>query len=165
MTIRKCKIDELGIVMELIKESVQDMQARGLDQWDEIYPNTEVISNDIFEGNLYVYAKEKIAGIIVLNEHQDKEYQEVNWILPNERPMVIHRLCIHPNYQSKGIARAMVSFAEEFAKSQQYLSIRLDTFSENDKACRLYEKLGYKNVGTVTFRKGLFFCFEKILDN
>jgi len=42
-------------------------------------------------------------------------------------------------------------------------SVRLDTFSENPAALRLYEKLGYKNTGRVNFRKGLFYLFEKSL--
>lgn len=163
VNIRKCKADELETVMDLIREAVKVMRSRGIEQWDEIYPNAEVINNDISEESLYVYDDEVIKGIIVLNEYQDKEYKEVNWEFADDKPLVIHRLCIHPGYQSRGIAAAMVRFADEYARLHGYLSVRLDAFPQNERACSLYEKAGYKKVGRVTFRKGLFYCFEKVL--
>ena len=163
MNIRKCKADELDMVMELIREAVKDMRCRGIEQWDEIYPNIEGIAKDIAQGSLYVYEDEVIKGIVVLNEYQDKEYEEVNWEFADDKPLVIHRLCIHPGYQSKGIAGAMVRYADEYARANGYLSIRLDAFPQNERACCLYKKAGYKKVGSVTFRKGLFYCFEKVV--
>jgi hypothetical protein len=35
--------------------------------------------------------------------------------------------------------------------------------SQNPQALNLYRRLGYRDVGTVTLRKGLFHCFEKAL--
>jgi len=56
-----------------------------------------------------------------------------------------------------------MNFAEEYARSSGYSSIRLDAFLQNKAALKLYEKRGYENVGTVVFRKGVFNCYEKIL--
>lgn len=41
--------------------------------------------------------------------------------------------------------------------------IRLDAFTGNPRALKLYDGLGYRRSGYVTFRKGLFVCFEKRL--
>lgn len=65
--IRKALREEIGEIMELIAKCVQVMQAGGSDQWNESYPNREVIGLDIECGTLYVYIdNEAIAGIIVL---------------------------------------------------------------------------------------------------
>ncbi|MDP4088644.1 MAG: GNAT family N-acetyltransferase [Bacillota bacterium] len=161
MDIRKASQQEVSMIMELVKKAVADMISKGIEQWDDIYPNIEVISRDIAEGNLYVYHDGVIKGIVVLNEYQDKEYEEVQWEKQCGKPMVIHRLCIAPQSQGSGIARAFIDFAEEYAKRNEYDSIRLDTFIHNLRACRLYEGKGYKKVGIVTFRKGEFYCYEK----
>jgi hypothetical protein len=41
-------------------------------------------------------------------------------------------------------------------------SIRLDAFTENRCALHLYDGNGYKTKGVVTFRKGNFYCYEKM---
>lgn len=40
-------------------------------------------------------------------------------------------------------------------------TIRLDAFSENIYAIKMYEKLGYVNVGEANWRKGKFYLLEK----
>ena len=54
-----------------------------------------------------------------------------------------------------------MDFIENYAKENKYFSIRLDAFKENKIAVLLYEKRNYNKVGIVTFRKVLFYCFEK----
>lgn len=161
MNIRRAVIGELDEIMQLIKLAIDDMQQRGIDQWDNIYPNKKVITEDILDNNLFVYEDGGIKGIIVLNEHQDEEYKAVNWKYQNVRALVIHRLCISPQYQGKGAAKVLVKFADEHARKNGYASIRLDTFIYNERACRLYKSFGYEIVGKVNFRKGEFYCFEK----
>lgn len=162
MEILKAKIEHLTTIMNIVKNSIIHMESKGIYQWDNIYPNEEVIDNDIDEENLYVYFDENIIkGIIVLNEHEDKAYESVNWKYNLGSHFVIHRLCVEPNYQGKGIARMLVQFAENYGKKNGYESIRLDAFVQNEGACKLYEKSGYDKVGIVTFRKGEFYCFEK----
>lgn len=163
MLIRKAKQNEINDIMHIIKKAVGNMISQGIDQWDDIYPNEEVIKRDLYEESLYVYYDGIVKGIIVLNEHQDDEYETVRWKMLYGRPMVIHRLCIDPDYQGIGIANAMIDFAESFAVDNKYDSIRLDAFVHNNKACRLYEGNGYKRVGLVNFRKGLFYCYEKYI--
>jgi ribosomal protein S18 acetylase RimI-like enzyme len=54
-------------------------------------------------------------------------------------------------------------YIEDYLKSKNINSIRLDAFSKNLIALRLYNKLGFKKVGEVNFRKGLFILFEKVI--
>ncbi|WP_422674184.1 GNAT family N-acetyltransferase [Caldifermentibacillus hisashii] len=68
-----------------------------------------------------------------------------------------------PKFQGAGIATKLLNFAEQFGKENNYSAIRLDSFTENKGACRLYEKRGYEKRGFVTYRKGDFICFEKKL--
>lgn len=149
MKIRVGKPGDIIEIMNIIKEAIKDMETRGIRQWDDLY----VSVNEI---NL-------IQGIIVLNEHQDTAYKAIKWKYNLGRQLILHRLCIHPLYQGKGIARMLIKFAEDFGSDRKYESIRLDAFIPNIRACRMYEKLGYDKKEIVTLRKGDFYCYEKKL--
>jgi ribosomal protein S18 acetylase RimI-like enzyme len=165
MEIRKGKIEDIKEIMSIINNAVTYMESEGIYQWDNIYPNEEVITNDIHEGNLYVYIDENvIKGSITLNEFQDTEYEAIKWKYNKGKNLIIHRLCINPKYKGKGIATTLIKHAEKLGKDNKYESMRLDTFTENNHSCKLYEKNGYEKRGVVTFRKGEFFCLEKKLN-
>lgn len=153
----------LTSIMDLVRDAVRDMEARGIHQWDEIYPDRKTFSADITAGQLYgLRVDGDLAGIIVLNENQASEYQSLIW-QDQGRPLIIHRLCLKPDFQGQGFARMLVMFAEEFARRHHYTSIRLDAFSQNPGALKLYDSMQYQRRGLITFRKGPFYCYEKVL--
>jgi ribosomal protein S18 acetylase RimI-like enzyme len=151
----------LDRVMEIIALCVRQMQAAGSDQWDEIYPSRAILDTEIPGGSLYLLldAGEAI-GAIVLNETQTPEYDELTW--RREKPLVVHRLCVHPDRQKAGAARILMDFAETAAAQRGYDSIRLDTYTGNPRAAALYERRGYRIAGYVRFRRRKlpFVCFE-----
>ncbi|WP_252863372.1 GNAT family N-acetyltransferase [Paenibacillus riograndensis] len=164
--IRNARRDEIGAIMELIAKCVQVMQAGGSDQWNESYPNQEVISEDVDNGTLYAYEEQgAIAGIIVLDEEQAEQYDAIDWAEGQGPHLMMHRLAVHPEVQGKGIARKLIAFAEEHARSRGYTSIRLDTYAKNARALALYPSLGYEYRGVVDFpgRTANFSVFEKVL--
>ena len=151
-------------VMRLIKAASLRMQEMGVAQWDDEYPAAQDVLSDVAEGTLYVVEDGgEIHGVITLNEHQDVEYKAVAWQCSAGTPLVIHRLCVGPHAQGRGVAKVLMAFAESFATQHGYPSIRLDCFTQNPISNRLYSRLGYAKVGVVTFRKGRFNCYEKQL--
>jgi len=160
--IRKGKIEDVKDIMNIFSQAIIDMEAEGIYQWDNVYPNEEVITDDIKEGNLYVYEDENIVkGLIVLSEHEDDEYKSLQWKFNLGKHLIIHRLCVNPKYKGNGIARQFVNFAEKYGRENNYEAIRLDAFIPNKRACTMYENAGYMRIGIVTFRKGEFYCYEK----
>lgn len=157
-------MDHIHDIMHIVKEAVKHMDANGIPQWDEIYPDQAIFENDISQNTIFGYFLENtLAGVMVLNWFQADEYKTIDWKLDDDLPLVIHRLCIAPSFQSRGMAKSMVRFAEDFARENNFKSIRLDAFKQNPVSLSLYRKLGYEERGTVTFRKGDFFVFEKEL--
>jgi ribosomal protein S18 acetylase RimI-like enzyme len=77
--------------------------------------------------------------------------------------LVIHRLSVHPEFQGKGIAKEILKFIEGFASENNYSSIRLDAYSGNEKALKLYENSNYKKAGQFDYpmRDLPFYCYEK----
>lgn len=165
--IRKARTEDMEQIMELIARCVQVMQAGGSDQWDDSYPNREVIGQDIEHGTLYAYIDNgAVAGILVLDEHQNELYQSIKWSQEQGKALIMHRLAVHPEAQGKGIARKLIAYAEQYAREAGYSSIRLDTYTKNTPALALYPGLGYERRGEIFFpgRTASFPVFEKVLD-
>jgi len=152
-------------IFTLFKQVILQMEFHKIDQWDDQYPTFEDITLDIDNQDMFVLLlKNEIIAAITLNEEQEEdEYKKGNWIFVNGRIAVIHRLCVDPSYQNQGIAKNIMFFAEKQLYEKGYSAIRLDTFSQNTFAIKLYEKLGYSRAGEVFFRKGKFYLYEKSL--
>ncbi|MFF2018760.1 GNAT family N-acetyltransferase [Paenibacillus sp. NPDC058177] len=164
--IRTAHKEELEEIMKLIAKCVKVMQDGGSDQWDEHYPNKEVIGTDIERGTLYVYEdNHAIAGILVLDENQAEAYKTITWEQNQGPHLIMHRLAVHPEVQGKGIARKLIAFAEALALRNGYTSIRLDTYAKNTRALEIYPGLGYQLRGEISFpsRTANFPVFEKVL--
>jgi GNAT superfamily N-acetyltransferase len=163
--VRRAHEDDLPRVADLLRECVLKMQAEGIDQWDDVYPTAAVLTGDVLGGTLYIASAEglPVAGAFAMDERQEAEYAGVPWAVETPRVAVIHRLMVHPRCQGRGVGAFLMRFAEQRARRLGYGALRLDTFSSNPHSLRLFQRLGYGEAGPVTFRKGLFRCFEKDL--
>jgi ribosomal protein S18 acetylase RimI-like enzyme len=154
--------ENLTNVMELIRRVIAGMRSNNIDQWDEIYPDCDTVKCDIEEKCAYgVFEQKLLLGYISVNEEFPREYDSVAWKGNVGKNLIIHRLCVHPDYTGRGIGRCLLNFAEEYALKSNYSSIRLDAFCKNQRAVEFYERNGYEKVGRVQFRTGDFFCYEK----
>lgn len=161
-TIKLVTPDRLAEVMQIYKDATRKMDEMNIFQWDDEYPSREMIEKDIRSRTMYGYFEgDEICAVGVLNEDQSEEYKEVHWNFPDEKPLVLHRLVVSPRHQNKGISKQMIRHAEEFAEKHHYKTIRFDAFMENPVSTGVYRRAGYVVSGTVTFRKGEFYCFEK----
>ena len=96
----------------------------------------------------------------------DDEYIPVSWLTPNENNLYVHRLAVHPEFQGKGFAQKLMDYAENYAKTNSFASIRLDTFSKNERNQKFYEVRGYQRLENIMFPKQSkypFYCYELVL--
>ncbi|MDP4108992.1 MAG: GNAT family N-acetyltransferase [Bacillota bacterium] len=161
---RKAAQNDLKNIMQVYEAAVKRMDELGIHQWDEVYPSESIVKADIRNKELYIgFSGNSIVSVFTLNPMHNKEYETGDWQYDNVRYSVIHRLCVNPACQNKGVGTQTMKYIEDTFRNENIEAVRLDAFSQNPAALRLYEKLGYKKVGEVLFRKGLFFLFEKKL--
>lgn len=162
--IRKLTKDNISDAFMIIKSVIEKMNSENIFQWDDLYPKYEIIAQDINQGYAYGYFKlSELIGIVAVNEEYPIEYDSINWQNKVGKSLIIHRLSVKSNCQGQGIGKELMIFIEEYAKNNGYSSIKLDAFLNNQSALKLYENLGYNNIGEVNFRKGIFNCYEKVL--
>ena len=104
-----------------------------------------------------------IAVTYVVNRECDDAYQGGNWSFPGRESRVIHWLCVNPRLQNRGIGKDTLLHIERGLKKQGVKAVRLDVFSGNPFALSLYRRCGYREVGSVDWRKGRFWLMEKVL--
>ena len=161
---RPAVFDDIDEISALVSSAVSEMERNGIHQWDDIYPTEEDFSEDISKGELFAGTLDgRIAVIFTVNQSCDEEYNKAKWHYPNEPFGVIHRLCVCPEFQRRGIAADAVLYAEKLFREHGITAVRLDVFSENPYALRLYEKLGFHKTGTADWRMGRFFLMEKYI--
>ncbi len=153
--------------MRIIALCIQHMRARGINQWDEIYPNLQVVEDDARSGSLFLVRQDgQCIAAVGLNDVQPDEYRMLPWRCETGRALVIHRLCVHPNWQQRRTGRLLMDFAEAFAKEHGFSCIRLDAYTGNPQALGLYERRGYHRIGQAYFprRELPFYCFERMVE-
>jgi GNAT superfamily N-acetyltransferase len=138
----------------------------GIDQWDDTYPDTETITQDL-ENQTYYVAEEKreIIGGINIDQNQDPTYLDVNWQDISNQFLVVHRLGVKEKNWGDGIGKDLMIFTEKLVMEKDLKSIRLDTYSGNPKAMEFYIRLGYRELGAIYLKldKNEYYCFEKII--
>ena len=148
----------------LVKNAIDTMEEKGIHQWDEVYPTKEDFLADIKNRDLYAGIVDgKIAVVYAANKCQYEDYFTAKWTYDGDDFCVIHRLCVNPDFQNQGIARITLEHIEDEQKNNGIKSMRLDVFTENPYALRLYEKAGYHKIATADWRKGKFLLMEKAL--
>jgi ribosomal protein S18 acetylase RimI-like enzyme len=162
--VRLAEVGDVDDLVALLGACVREMQARGIDQWDDVYPDRATLAGDIQARALYLAARDgsrPLLGALTLNQRQEPEYADVAWEIRVEPIAVVHRLMVHPGAQRSGLGRYLMRFAEREAHRLGCRAIRLDTMDANERALALYRALGYRQAGGVRFRKGAFTCFER----
>ena len=167
MNIRPAQQADIQNVVKLFQTVTQWLQSQGNYQWSLDYPSMAVIENDIQNKALFVYEnKHKIIASITIDTQQPDNYALIPWSIKG-KPICIHRLAVHPEYQKNNIGYEMCLFAEQFAANHGFDVIRLDSFAQNKAAHHLYQqKLNYHllkdhaiNVNGTAFCQ----CFEKAI--
>mgnify|MGYP000170959375 CR=1 FL=1 len=165
--IRHAKIPEIPDILNITKACANYMINMGIYQWNEEYPSKKAFETDIERNELYVLEDaKKILGTVVISTLMDDEYVPVKWLTPNSNNVYIHRLSVDPSFQGKGYAQKLMDFAENFAREKGFISVRLDTFSQNQRNQKFYETRGYQKLEDIAYPKQSehpFHCYELVL--
>ncbi|WP_047247000.1 GNAT family N-acetyltransferase [Maribacter thermophilus] len=165
--IRPAKLSEIEDILLVTDACRKHMESKNIYQWTTSYPSKSKFMIDVERNELYVLEHEnQIIGVIVISTLMDEEYKHISWLTPNLKNIYIHRLAVHPSFQGKGFAQQLMTFAEDYAIKNNFVSVRLDTFSQNKRNQKFYETRGYQKLGDVYFpqqSKHPFHCYELIV--
>lgn len=162
---RKAEIAEIPQIWDILQSAIRRRKEDGSDQWQDGYPNPEVVKNDIGkEAGFVLTDGETIVGYSAILINDEPEYAKIEgkW-LTNDDFVVFHRVAISEKYLGKGLAQIMMGFIEDFARNNNVYSVKADTNFDNFAMMKIFEKLGYTFCGHVYFRGGQRKAYEKVL--
>lgn len=162
---RKAEIRDLNEVWQILQHAIERRKKDGSNQWQDGYPNPDVIKNDLSKGCGFVLCEgEAIVGYTAILINNEPEYLnlEGNW-LSNGDFVVFHRVAISENHLGKGLAKEMFLHIEEYAQTNKIYSIKADTNFDNPAMLALFDKCGYHYCGKVYFRGSPRKAYEKLL--
>lgn len=165
---RKADESDIKEILSLMQAAARKMKENGIDQWDDVYPCQSDVEQDIMDGTLFAgevaqNRKKTIASVYTLNAFCDDEYKSAAWRYQKEKHLVLHRLCVRPEFQGQGLAKKTLHHAEDEARKLGAKSLRLDVFGKNPAALALYKNAGYVQTGEAHWLKGKFYLMEKPL--
>ncbi|MDI5894966.1 GNAT family N-acetyltransferase [Flavobacterium algoritolerans] len=162
---RKAELSEIAPIWEILQQAIQRRKEDGSNQWQDGYPNPEVIQKDIEKEEAFVLVDgETIIGYsaVLINDEPAYEKIEGNW-LTNGDFVVLHRVAISEKYLGKGLAKMILKCIEEFAVNNNIYSIKADTNFDNIAMMKIFESSGYTYCGEVYFRGSPRKAYEKVL--
>ena len=164
---RRAKISDAFEIWQILKDAIQRRKEDGSNQWQDGYPNMDVVKNDIERKIGFVLTRnDNIIGYtaIIINDEPDYINIEGKW-LTNQEFMVYHRVAISKKFLAKGMAKKMMKLIEEYALSKNIYSLKADTNHDNIPMLKIFEKMGYSFCGTVHIRQSPRKAYEKVLKN
>ena len=162
---RKAETRDLDQIWNILQHAIIRRKADGSEQWQDGYPNPDVIKKDIENGGGFVLTdKDVIAGYVAILINDEPAYAAIDgeW-LTNGDFVVIHRVVVSENHLGQGLAKRILGFVETYAVSKHIYSIKADTNYDNIAMMKIFEKLGYVYCGEVFFRGNSRRAYEKVI--
>ncbi len=157
---------DIPAIWDILQGAIQRRKTDGSEQWQDEYPNPDVVRNDITQNAGYVLTEnENTIGYFAAYVNNEPAYGQIEgqWLTHSDF-LVVHRMAVAENYLGKGLAQIMFGFVEQIAREKQIISIKVDTNFDNLAMLSILKKLGYTYCGEVHFRGSPRKAFEKVLN-
>ncbi len=166
MKVQKATSENVLEVMYLLQHCIEDFNKNSVYQWNVAYPDYNRLLVEVENNSLYIIKHKGVCvGTLTLSKEQEPVFESVNWKNNTDKYIVIKRIAVFPAWQKMGVGKKLIQFAEEYAKDNNYKSIRLDVASSSESLIKLYESIGYVFTGEIHYpkQKEPFKCLEKIV--
>ena len=165
MEIRLAFPNEVNAVMKVIEDAKKTLAKAGSDQWQNGYPNADIIIDDIISGQAYVVLEEgEVIAYAAVTRSPESAYDAIyegKWQGGELEYLVFHRIAVARDAQGQGVAQ---TFLEGLIEGFDYLDFRSDTHAKNIAMQHIFEKLGFKQVGKVPV-DGERLAYQKLKSN
>lgn len=162
---KEAHLSDAEQIWAILQEAIRRRKEDGSKQWQDGYPNLQVVMNDIERGAGYVLTEQdRIIGYCAAFINDEPEYAKIEgrW-LSDDDFVVVHRVAVAESHLGKGLAKRMFEFVEELAVRNKIFSIKVDTNFDNPAMIKSFERMGYVYCGQVYFRGSARRAYEKVL--
>ncbi|WP_435524983.1 N-acetyltransferase family protein [Chryseobacterium indoltheticum] len=162
---RKANTTDIPIIWEIIQQSIERRRKDGSDQWQNGYPNLQTVESDVEKEFGYVITVDsEVAVFVALIFNDEPAYSSIEgaWLTTGEF-LVIHRIAVSEKFAGQGLVKKLFDYIEDFVKSHNVQSIKVDTNFDNIAMLKILESKGYSYCGEVVLAGGVRKAFEKVV--
>src|SRR5690554_1987508 len=131
---------DLESILTIINDAKKRLKELNVNQWQDGYPNKEVIKKDLENKQLFVYLlNNEIVGTMSILDHEPT-YDNIKgkWLNNNDY-LAVHRIAIKDNYNGRGIGKKMLLYL--FNKYRK--DLKIDTHPDNLPMQKMLKKLDF----------------------
>lgn len=167
MDFRIATESDIDKIMEIIKQAQEYLKKKGVEQWQDNYPNLNIINDDIDKRKGYVLEKDDtIVATVAVSFNDEKTYEKIyngKWITENEYA-VIHRIAVDNNYKGKRLSSEILAHIEIMCLQRNVHSIKVDTHKQNKSMRKMLSNNGFQYCGIIYLENGSErVAYEKVI--
>lgn len=165
LDLRKGRIEEAFIAMEIIDMAKEHLRQQGIDQWQTGYPDQACIERDMLaEKGYFLVDDEKIIGYLCIDFGGEPAYDDLQgeWSSDGDY-VVVHRMAFADSARGRGISTQAFRLVEAFSKERGVNAFRVDTDADNLKMRHILAKCGFSYRGKIWFDNSEKIAFDKLL--
>ncbi len=167
MDFRIATESDIDKIMEIIKQAQEYLKKKGVEQWQDNYPNLNIINDDIDKRKGYVLEKDDtIVATVAVSFNDEKTYEIIyngKWITENEYA-VIHRIAVDNNYKGKRLSSEILAHIEKMCLQRNVHSIKVDTHKQNKSMRKMLSNNGFQYCGIIYLENGSErVAYEKVI--
>ena len=155
--IRSAVLEDLSAICDLFDKTRQGMKEQGLDQWQDGYPFSSDIEEDMRLDQAYVLVNdEKVVGYFAYTTGKEDVYEKITEGAFREdgyRYSSVHRVAVSPELRGHGLGCRVFDYAVKLAHIDHALSLRCDTHEDNKPMRSLLGKCGFQYCGVVYYER------------
>ncbi|WP_392348665.1 GNAT family N-acetyltransferase [uncultured Polaribacter sp.] len=169
MKIQLSTFEDVPAIIAIINDAKEYLASQKIDQWQNGYPNTEQVANDIKNNESYVVINDEneVIATAMFTTKPEPTYKIIdgNWnIDENEKYGVVHRMAIKKEFREFGLATFMFHEFHIHLLEKNVKSLKIDTHEKNLGMQALIKKLGYTYCGIIyTNYHAKRVAFEKVI--
>ena len=169
MKFEKSNIKDVDTIMQILSDARSRIGRLGIDQWQYGYPTRDIVIEDVNLHRSFIVLDDdgSICAVFTMIDDGEPTYQKIydgEWLGEGKPYIAVHRIAVAGNKLKRGLASAVMQWAEGHAKEIGYASVRIDTHVGNVPMRGMLEKNGYKHCGTINLSDGQLRCaYEKLV--
>lgn len=157
MKLRKAALSDLSAIEQIYEDAKTSLRERGINQWQDGYPNRESAKEDIESGTGYVLEENgMVVATACLAFGTEPTYETVYegaWE-GNGDYGFLHRVAVLSAKKGGGAASLFLDELKRQAKDRGISILRGDTHEENLPMQRVLEKNGFSRKGIIYLTDG-----------
>ncbi|HHU90894.1 MAG TPA: GNAT family N-acetyltransferase [Clostridiaceae bacterium] len=167
MEFRIATISDINRIMDIIRQAQEYLRNKGVDQWQDNYPNLNIIRDDIEKRKGYVLEKDgQVVATVAISFSDEKTYEKIyegKWITENEYA-VIHRIAVDNNFKGKRLSSEIIAQVEKMCLQSDIYSIKVDTHKQNESMKKMLSNNGFQYCGIIFLEDGSErVAYEKVI--